>query len=554
MPVEEENAVLSEGDGLAELKEWLFEEVADDRDIVVDEMQSDFAQHFQQEEESLNECEGSDLYRENIKHLEKGIAKLKTPEGRNTIKVSKDKQKITDGIRPCWYGGARDASGLPHGEGMLKYDNDDVFTGVFNHGVLEREGKIQRAKENSLKIEGKWVDGLMEGEMKVETHCGGWIEGYFSKGVPHGFQREFGPSDIRRHKKMLKFVGRYYRGIRRGFCWQGCFGGGFLAGRVDPLDGSWSGDDIAYIYPDFKHAIKGQFKDELLVKGKMCNLTGSVLEHGMRVPIFSDPCGQEFTYEAPTRRVIARNPTLQDPWEDQVVYVKESQLPQGGEGLFARRDIKRQELISLFNGVRLKTATLESKYSESDYRIRLNADLDLDIPHAHIDLDKYCATLGHKANHSFVANAEWALVEHPRFGLIRGLASLEDIKKDDEILINYQMNLADAPDWYKFVWLKHQREVKKCSDDAIGRILDRYTENTGKRVYLPDCEGFVVPEPKGIDDDDEEGDEETTGGQLELPHADMIEEMDRMKRLMKIKEANGEKEEPKIVEMHDFNP
>ena len=69
----------------------------------------------------------------------------------------------------------------------------------------------------------------------------------------------------------------------------------------------------------------------------------------------------------------------------------------------------------------------------------MNADLGLDIPHAHIDLDKYCATLGHKANHSFVANAEWALVEHPRFGLIRGLASLEDIKKDDEILINYQV-------------------------------------------------------------------------------------------------------------------
>ena len=88
----------------------------------------------------------------------------------------------------------------------------------------------------------------------------------------------------------------------------------------------------------------------------------------------------------------------------------------------------------------------EIRYLSSSYvlylfqhRIRLNADLDLDIPHAHIDLDKYCATLGHKANHSFVANAEWALVEHPRFGLIRGLASLEDIKKDDEILINYQV-------------------------------------------------------------------------------------------------------------------
>ena len=62
---------------------------------------------FGLQEESLNECEGSELYRDNIKHLETGIAKLKTPEGRNTIKVSKDKQKITDGTRPCWYGGAR---------------------------------------------------------------------------------------------------------------------------------------------------------------------------------------------------------------------------------------------------------------------------------------------------------------------------------------------------------------------------------------------------------------------------------------------------------------
>ena len=78
----------------------------------------------------------------------------------------------------------------------------------------------------SSSIKGTWVNGLMEGEMKVETHCTGWIEGYWSKGVPHGFQREFGPKDINPNgvspiKNMLRFVGRYYRGIRRGFCWQG---------------------------------------------------------------------------------------------------------------------------------------------------------------------------------------------------------------------------------------------------------------------------------------------------------------------------------------------
>ena len=39
-------ASVTEGDGLADLKEWLYEEVADDNDIVVDEMQTDFAEMF----------------------------------------------------------------------------------------------------------------------------------------------------------------------------------------------------------------------------------------------------------------------------------------------------------------------------------------------------------------------------------------------------------------------------------------------------------------------------------------------------------------------------
>ena len=60
----------------------------------------------------------------------------------------------------------------------------------------------------------------------------------------------------------------------------------------------------------------------------MALLTGSVLEQGMRVPIFSEPEGQVYTYEAPSRRQIAKNPLLGDPYETDLVYVKESQLPQ----------------------------------------------------------------------------------------------------------------------------------------------------------------------------------------------------------------------------------
>lgn len=178
-----------------ELKDWLFEEVSDDNDIVVDEMQKDFAAYYEEAED----FEGTPEYKENIRHLETGVAKLKEgPKGLQMMKVSSKNQKITDGIRTCWYGGQKDAQDLPFGEGMLKYENGDTFTGTFEGpGVLNRKGKMLRAKENCLFTEGQWVDSLMEGEMRVDTLSGGWIEGYWSKGVPHGFQREFGPKDLK---------------------------------------------------------------------------------------------------------------------------------------------------------------------------------------------------------------------------------------------------------------------------------------------------------------------------------------------------------------------
>ena len=531
------------------MKEWLFNEVADDNDIIVDEMQKDFMGFYNENDD----FEGTQEYKKNIKHIETGIADLKTPKGIQKMKVGTTKQKITDGIQTCWYGGQKDAQDLPSGEGMLKYENGDTFHGTFSGGILNRTGKILRAKENCLHTEGQWVDSLMEGEMRVETLAGGWIEGYWSKGVPHGFQREFGPKDLK-CKNMLKAVGRYHRGMRRGFWWKGCFGGAFIAGYVDPEDGTFSGDDLAYIYPDFKMVLRGSFKDEKLVEGQMCELIGSTLEKGIRIPIFSPKAGPVYTFEHPSRKVIAKNPLVADPWESEMVYVKESLLPQGGEGLFAKKDIGPKELLSLFNGVRLNVASLHAKYGDSDYRIRLHADTDLDIPEGYQNLDQYCSTLGHKANHSNCPNAEWALVEHPRFGLIRGLASQGEIKKDDEVLVNYQMNLADSPEWYRIVWLRHQREFKKMKDDAIERVLARYYENTGKRVELPEEEGFVVPDPKGVDDGSDNEDEE---GKLELAHQDMVDEIDKMKKLMKIKGSSQSNdplnEGPKIVELNGLD-
>ena len=62
---------------------------------------------------------------------------------------------------------------------------------------------------------------------------------------------------------------------------------------------------------------------------------------------------------------------------------------------------------------------------------------------------KSCSFFTKKANHSFMPNAEWMLFEHPRFGLIRGLKAAQDLPADQEILVNYTINLADAPEWYR---------------------------------------------------------------------------------------------------------
>ena len=150
-----EGGMIEEGDGLQILKDWLLTEVADDNDIVVDEMQEEFQAFFEEEETRLGECEGTQEYKQNIKHLETGIDKLRTPKGTLSIQVSKDNQKITDGIRPCWYGGHKDNQNLPHGEGMLKYENKDVFQGTFEHGVLNRKGRLMKAEESCLAVHGK---------------------------------------------------------------------------------------------------------------------------------------------------------------------------------------------------------------------------------------------------------------------------------------------------------------------------------------------------------------------------------------------------------------
>ena len=61
-------------------------------------------------------------------------------------------------------------------------------------------------------------------------------------------------------------------------------GGGYLHGVVDPGDGSFSGDNLAFIYPDLLTAFVGKFVGGRMVAGhpaKVSNVTYN--SHGIAV-------------------------------------------------------------------------------------------------------------------------------------------------------------------------------------------------------------------------------------------------------------------------------
>ena len=223
----------------------------------------------------------------------------------------------------------------------------------------------------------------------------------------------------------------HVHGVRYGWVYQGLLGGGYLVGEVD-TNGDMSGDDIAYIYPDFRTAIRGQFMDGEMISGQECRVISGVIsdDGSFTIPIFSDFVNDViYKHDPASHLVISSDPLLRDPWEATMVEVRPSGLDQAGEGLFAKTDLPAKTIICLFAGVRLKTSTVAAeRRPRSDYRIQLTVDVDLDIPDTCLQLTSYCATLGHKANHSFIPNGTFDLFEHPRFGLIRAITSLEDIK------------------------------------------------------------------------------------------------------------------------------
>ena len=115
----------------------------------------------------------------------------------------------------------------------------------------------------------------------------------------------------------------HVHGVRYGWVYEGLLGGGYLVGQVD-TNGDMSGDDIAYIYPDFRTAIRGQFVDGEMISGRECRVISGVIsdDGSFIIPVFSDFVNDViYKHDPASHLVISSDPLLRDPWEVTMVEV-----------------------------------------------------------------------------------------------------------------------------------------------------------------------------------------------------------------------------------------
>ena len=178
----------------------------------------------------------------------------------------------------------------------------------------------------------------------------------------------------------------------------------------------------------------------------------------------SPPTGQDLTFELSTRDKICSNMLLRDPYEGQMVEVKTSNAEDAGEGVFALQNIPTKTVVAFYNGVRIPgdEADTEDSWDDCSYRIFVAIDDDTDIDNddtERVDMPvqfrstkNYCATVGHKINHSFNPNCKFSKYIHPMFGPIPCIITTEHVIAGQELFTYYKYLLSDCPAWYSTLW------------------------------------------------------------------------------------------------------
>jgi histone-lysine N-methyltransferase SETD7 len=355
-------------------------------------------------------------------------------------------------------------TGQPLGICTVMLKNGDEIFGIFKNGLRQGRGSIEGVnlmKHGILIVKGFYKDSVLSGRGKAILAAGSmWdtysenihLEGVFNDGYLEGPVRGVGELGD------LVFVGQYSRGVPFGPCWVSKEGQGWLHGKVN-AKGRFTGDDIAFVYPDRSTCLVGKFEGEVMRDANKGRIVGAEMNAASIMCLDIEQRrgdDDEFTFSPSNSAVIECEHRLRDPYETEIVVCRESRINGAGDGLFAKKDLPSDTLVSYYNGLKVQ---YEEHYAPMNFNYQIYVDWNftdksafIDIPTESIDSSSYCASLAHKANHSFLPNCQFVSANHPRFGRVPSLKTIRPVARGDELLTHYKYDMALAPNWYTEAW------------------------------------------------------------------------------------------------------
>jgi hypothetical protein len=130
---------------------------------------------------------------------------------------------------------------------------------------------------------------------------------------------------------------------------------GHLHGALDTSNGTITGDNISYIYPDMETVLFGKYEDRIMkdaqestVFGVECDKNGLLYVSRYAAPIVESP---HFYYEpASNTSYGAGPPGVLDPYEKKWLELRNASNPKIGESVFIKRDAQKEVIISSYTG------------------------------------------------------------------------------------------------------------------------------------------------------------------------------------------------------------
>ena len=166
-----------------------------------------------------------------------------------------------------------------------------------------------------------------------------------------------------------------------------------------------------------------------------------------------------------------------DPYEDKYVELGQSSIPSSGEGVFAKRSLKKGMIACFFSLFLFRVPDQYEEYakryfnnkSKSDeyrrhcnkYTLEFTLFNGVHLLPPEMDVNPL-PNFGPKVNHDFFKNnTKFILAEHPRWGLISSVTTSKDVQAGEELFAHYAYQKMDFPfdhPWYWEAKIKTDKE------------------------------------------------------------------------------------------------